>query len=90
MLQQLADASSSLASTQALMSYTLIVLAVGTLVCLGLLVRLKVDMHHQTTASRVLAQYHQETRNILSDITAMAQTIAAQNHEVLRRLDDQR
>jgi hypothetical protein len=48
-LQQLADAISSMASTQALMGYTLIVFAVGTLVCLGLLVRLTTDIHAQTS-----------------------------------------
>ena len=48
-LQQLADAISSMASTQAIMGYTLIVFAVGTLVCLGLLVRMASDIHAQTT-----------------------------------------
>lgn len=48
-LQQLADAITSLASTQALIGYTLIVFAVGTLVCLGLLVRMTSDIHAQTT-----------------------------------------
>lgn len=36
---------------------------------------------------RTLAQYHQETSKTLSDITAIAQTIAAQNRDVLRRLE---
>jgi hypothetical protein len=49
-LQQIADALTSLAAAQALMGYTLIVFAVGTLVCLGLLVRLTTDIHRQTTA----------------------------------------
>jgi len=56
-LQQIADALTSLAtaqhalaSTQTLMSYTLIVFALGTLVCLGLLTRLTTDIHRQTTA----------------------------------------
>lgn len=48
-LQQLADAITSLANTQALMGYTLIVFALGTLVCLALLVRLTNDTHRQTT-----------------------------------------
>lgn len=55
-VQQLADALTSLAgttaalaSTQTLMGYTLIVFALGTLVCLGLLVRLTSDIHRQTT-----------------------------------------
>jgi hypothetical protein len=47
--QQLADAITSLAATQALMGYTLIVFALGTLLCLGLLVRLTTDIHRQTT-----------------------------------------
>jgi len=36
---------------------------------------------------RTLARYHQETSKTLSDITAIAQTIAAQNRDVLRRLE---
>lgn len=49
-LSSLASAQHSLASNQALMGYTLIVFALGTLVCLGLLVRLTLDIHRQTTA----------------------------------------
>jgi len=56
-LQQLADAINSLASTQALMGYTLIVLTVGTLVSFILLGKYTVeisriarDIHRQTTA----------------------------------------
>lgn len=35
--------------------------------------------------TRVLLRSQQETSHILSDITAIAQTIAAQNQELLRR-----
>jgi hypothetical protein len=48
-LQQLADAISSMASTQAVLAYAFIVFALGTLVCLGLLVRLSTDIHAQTS-----------------------------------------
>jgi len=37
---------------------------------------------------RTLARYHQETSKALSDITAIAQTITAQNRDVLRRLEE--
>jgi type III secretory pathway component EscV len=36
---------------------------------------------------RMMGTYHQETSKTLSDITAIAQTIAAQNRDVLRRLE---
>jgi hypothetical protein len=56
-LQQLADAITSLAATQALMAYTLIVLTVGMLVCFAILGKYTVeisriarDIHRQTTA----------------------------------------
>ena len=56
-LQQLADAITSLAATQALMGYTLIVLTVGMLVCFAILGKYTVeisriarDIHAQTTA----------------------------------------
>ena len=56
-LQQLADAITSLAATQTLMGYTLIVLTVGTLVCFAILGKYTVeisriarDIHRQTTA----------------------------------------
>lgn len=36
---------------------------------------------------RMLATYHQETSKTLGDITAIAQTIAAQNRDILRRME---
>jgi hypothetical protein len=45
-VQQLADAVSSLATTQALMGYTLIVLTVGMLVCFTILGKYLVDTMH--------------------------------------------
>ena len=36
---------------------------------------------------RLMATYHQETSKTLSDITAVAQAIAAQTRELLRRTE---
>jgi hypothetical protein len=58
-VQQLADAITSLASTQSLMGYTLIVLTVGTLVCVAILGKYTVEM------SRIAWDIHQQTTELL-------------------------
>jgi hypothetical protein len=58
-LQQLADAITSLASTQALMGYTLIVLTVGTLVSFILLGKYTVEI------SRIARDIHRQTTELL-------------------------
>jgi len=47
-LQSLAAAMATLASAQTILAYTLVVLTVGTLVGLGLLARVTIDIHRQT------------------------------------------
>jgi hypothetical protein len=58
-VQQLADAVSSLASTQALMGYTLIVLTVGMLVCFTILGKYTVEI------SRIARDIHAQTTELL-------------------------
>ena len=62
-LQQLADAISSMASTQALMGYTLIVFAVGTLVCFAILGKYTVEI------SRIARDIHAQTTELLKRST---------------------
>ena len=59
-LQQLADAITSLAATQALMGYTLIVLTVGMLVCFAILGKYTVEI------SRIARDIHRQTTALLS------------------------
>jgi hypothetical protein len=58
-LQQLADAITSLAATQALMGYTLIVLTVGMLVCFTILGKYTVEI------SRIARDIHRQTTELL-------------------------
>jgi len=58
-VQQLADAITSLASTESLMGYTLIVLTVGMLVCFAILGKYTVEM------SRIARDIHQQTTELL-------------------------
>jgi hypothetical protein len=58
-LHQLADAITSLAATQALMGYTLIVLTVGMLVCFAILGKYTVEI------SRIARDIHRQTSALL-------------------------
>jgi hypothetical protein len=58
-LGQLADAISSLAATQALMGYTLIVLTVGMLVCFTILGKYLVETMH------IARDIHAQTNELL-------------------------
>lgn len=61
--QQLADAITSMASTQTLMGYTLIVLTVGTLVCFAILGKYTVEI------SRIARDIHSQTTELLKRST---------------------